>query len=89
MSDTRQSGLVVVEVEALERMIEACVRRALGAAPRESEVEWLDAREAAALLRVHPRTVARLVARGELPAGHAGRALRFKRSDLDAYLARQ
>jgi excisionase family DNA binding protein len=42
--------------------------------------------EAAAYLRVHERTVGRLLKRGELPGVKVGRQWRLRRADLDAYL---
>ena len=42
----------------------------------------LTTQEAAELLHVHPRTVQRLVERGELAAVHLGAAVRFDRGDL-------
>jgi excisionase family DNA binding protein len=42
----------------------------------------LTTREAADRLRVHPRTVQRLVERGELSAVHLGSAVRFDPADL-------
>ena len=48
----------------------------------------LTTREAADLLQVHPRTVQRLVERGELAAVHVGTAVRFDRSDLADLTAR-
>jgi excisionase family DNA binding protein len=44
----------------------------------------LTTREAADILRVHPRTVQRLVRSGALPAVRLGRAIRFERRDLSA-----
>jgi excisionase family DNA binding protein len=44
--------------------------------------------EAAGLLHVHPRTVQRLVERGELSAVHLGSAVRFERRDVDELVAR-
>jgi len=44
--------------------------------------------EAADLLHVHPRTVQRLVERGELAAVHVGTAVRFERTDLADLTAR-
>ena len=43
--------------------------------------------EAAKLLHVHPRTVQRLVERGELSAVHLGGAVRFDPGDLDGLIA--
>jgi excisionase family DNA binding protein len=48
----------------------------------------LTTREAADLLHVHPRTVQRLVERGELAAVHVGTAVRFDRTDLADLTAR-
>jgi excisionase family DNA binding protein len=42
----------------------------------------LTTREAACLLRVHPRTIQRLVERGELEAVHLGAAVRFDPRDV-------
>jgi excisionase family DNA binding protein len=48
----------------------------------------LTTQEAAELLHVHPRTIQRLVERGELAAVHLGTAVRFDRSDLAALTGR-
>ena len=53
-----------------------------------AEVALLTTREAAELLRVHPRTVQRLIERGELAAVHVGAAVRFDRADLVDLTAR-
>lgn len=42
----------------------------------------LTTQEAADLLHVHPRTIQRLVERGQLAAVHVGTAVRFDRDDL-------
>ena len=42
--------------------------------------------EAATYLRLHPRTVGRLLAQGKLPGVKVGRQWRLRRTDLDAYL---
>jgi len=42
----------------------------------------LTTQEAADLLHVHPRTIQRLVERGQLAAVHVGTAVRFDRMDL-------
>jgi len=51
--------------------------------------EWLDADAAAAWLGLHPRTLARMAARGELPAAKVGRQARYRLRDLEAHLALQ
>ena len=48
----------------------------------------LTTREAAEVLHVHPRTVQRLVERGELSAVHLGGAVRFDPLDLGGLVAR-
>jgi excisionase family DNA binding protein len=45
--------------------------------------------EAAAYLRVKPRTVYQWVWRGRIPFLKAGSAVRFSRTELDAWLARR
>jgi excisionase family DNA binding protein len=48
----------------------------------------LTTQEAAEFLHVHPRTIQRLVERGELAAVHVGSAVRFERTDLVELTAR-
>src|SRR5690348_12205099 len=45
--------------------------------------------ETAALLRIHPRTVQRLVERGQLEAIHLGTAVRFDPGDVAALTERE
>ena len=52
------------------------------AAPATPSVALLTTEEAAALLHVHPRTVQRLVERGDLSAVHLGGAVRFDPLDV-------
>ena len=40
-------------------------------------------------LKVNPRTIYRLIHRGDLPAVRVGRQWRFRQSDVDAWLDRQ
>ena len=48
--------------------------------------EWLGSPDAAELCGVTQRTLYRLVDQGRVPAYAIGRVLRFKRSDLEAFL---
>lgn len=48
----------------------------------------LTTQETASLLRVHPRTVQRLVERGQLSAIHVGAAVRFEPADVADLTAR-
>lgn len=54
--------------------------------PKDIKEPLLDSRQAAAILRVHPRTVQRLVHRGEIHAVHVGRLWRFRPSALEAWM---
>jgi excisionase family DNA binding protein len=45
-----------------------------------------DSSEAAAYLRIHPRTLTRMARRGEIPSIHIGKLWRFRRTDLDEWL---
>ncbi len=46
----------------------------------------LDSREAAAILKVHPRTLQRLVHRGQIHAVQVGKLWRFRPSALEAWM---
>jgi excisionase family DNA binding protein len=48
----------------------------------------LDSQQAAAILKVHPRTLQRLVHRGEINAVHVGKLWRFRASALAAWIDR-
>ena len=48
--------------------------------------ELLTTEEAAAYLRLHPRTISRLIKQGELPGVKVGRQWRVRRADLEARL---
>jgi excisionase family DNA binding protein len=47
---------------------------------------FLNSREAAALLQIHPKTLQRLARKGELRGMRVGRLWRFRASDLDAWV---
>ena len=49
----------------------------------------LDAIEAAALLRIHPKTLQKKARRGEIPGRHPCKYWRFRVSDLNDWLSRQ
>lgn len=46
----------------------------------------LDSDEAAALLKIHPKTLQRMARRGEIPAIQIGKLWRFRASDLSHWL---
>ena len=49
----------------------------------------LDSHEAAALLRIHPKTLQKQARRGEIKGSHIGKLWRFRVSDLNEWLWRQ
>lgn len=49
----------------------------------------LDSTEAAALLRIHPKTLKKMASRGEIQARRVRRFWRFRASDLNDWLWRQ
>jgi excisionase family DNA binding protein len=77
--------LLLVDPDELERRIEAAVRRGVEARPVAPQ--WLDSRGAAELLGVCTRTVRNLAKSGDLPASRLGTHWRFRRADLEAWLA--
>ena len=80
-------GIVVVTASELRAIVRDAVREALAGTPVSTPEDWLDAGDAAAILRVHRRTVAKMAMAGTLPATRIGRLLRFRRSDVEAYLS--
>lgn len=51
-----------------------------------TEHTLLTCEEAATYLRLHPRTVGRMLQEGRLPGVKVGRQWRIRRADLDAFL---
>jgi excisionase family DNA binding protein len=70
----------------LRRQPQGQARTNDGTAPANGS-SLLTTREAACLLHVHPRTVQRLVERGELAAVRMGTAVRFDPSDLTGLIS--
>jgi excisionase family DNA binding protein len=48
----------------------------------------LDSDQAAALLKIHPKTLQRLARQGEIPGIQIGKLWRFRGSDLNAWMSR-
>ena len=72
---------------ALHKVIREAVRAEFAAVQDQAPVsEWLDTKGAAAILGVHVKTVERLARAGEIKSARAGRKLRFRREDVNAYL---
>lgn len=80
------TGVVIITPHELRALIRTEVRAALTEGIEREAAEWLDTRSAAELLKVHPRTVARMAQRGEVPSSRIGRLLRFERRELLAWL---
>jgi excisionase family DNA binding protein len=80
--------VIVTTAEELARIVREAVRAELEArdVAANDAPEWIDAKAAAAILRVHPRTIGNLAASGKLPSTRVGRLLRFRRADVLAYL---
>jgi excisionase family DNA binding protein len=49
----------------------------------------LDSSQAAALLRIHPKTLQKMARRGDIHGAHIGKLWRFRASDLNDWLYRQ
>ena len=56
--------------------------------PRIDREPLLDSHQAAAILKVHPRTLQRLVHRGEIAAVHVGKLWRVRASALAEWIDR-
>jgi len=54
--------------------------------PGNFQEPLLDSRQAAAILKIHPRTLQRLVHRGEIGAVHVGKLWRFKPSAIEEWI---
>ena len=72
-----------ITLDAIRAVVYEAVAVAL-----ESRDAWLDTDQAAAYVGVHPATIHNLVSKKRLPRyGEPGTALKFRRADLDAYVA--
>jgi excisionase family DNA binding protein len=95
-ASTEQLALPLFEANPLERKpsqskpsLDVVPSRVLSQAREANDAPaLLTTRELADLLHVHPRTVQRLVERGELSAVHLGAAVRFDPADVVDLTAR-
>ena len=56
--------------------------------PQSIKEALLDSHQAAAILKVHPRTLQRLVHRGKIHAIQVGKLWRFRASAIEAWIER-
>lgn len=77
--------LVVIEIDVLRELIREVVRDEHWETRPGSE--WVGTADAADILGYHPKTVAGMARRDEIPATRLGSQWRFRRADLDAHLA--
>ena len=49
----------------------------------------LDSEEAAAIMKVHPKTLQKLARQGRIPGVHVGKLWRFRASVIEAWIAQQ
>lgn len=77
--------LVLVDLDDLTALVREAVRAELSAVPADQS-EYLDARKLAELLGVARTTVPQLVKREGLPTIRLGRAYRFRRAEVVAWL---
>lgn len=76
--------MLTLQIDGLEDLVERIVSVKLALAEPDP---WLDAKAAAEHLHVSVQRVHDLVSQGRLPRhGAKGHRLRFRRSELDAYL---
>jgi excisionase family DNA binding protein len=74
--------------EILRPIVIEAVREVLAERSAEPPAEWLSTVEAAKVLDIHPKTLERMARSKEIPSARVGRCLRFRRADLETYLAR-
>jgi excisionase family DNA binding protein len=63
-------------------------RDALIGAREDTFEPLLDSNEAAALLKIHPKTIQKMARNGEISAIHIGKLWRFRASALDEWVKR-
>lgn len=72
----------------LDDPIDGAARKPV-ASERVSATQLLDSEEAAALMKVHPKTLQKLARRGELKGIHIGKLWRFREIDIADWIQRQ
>lgn len=79
--------LIVVSTRRLRAIVADELSKHRNAAPPQPPLpEYLTVEGAAELLSLHPRTVTKMAADGEIPSSRIGRRMRFLRSELAALL---
>jgi excisionase family DNA binding protein len=78
-----------LEVSMMDEKKPSVSERVLPILGRSGVEPLLDSHAAAALLGVHPRTLQRMVLRGEIAGVHVGKLWRFRPSAIDQWIERQ
>ena len=78
--------VVMVSLTELRALLSDEIRAALDDVKPRTGEEYLDSTCAAKVLGLHPKHVARLAKNGKLPGFRLGRAWRFSRADIDAFV---
>lgn len=81
------SRVIVVSVDELAELVRDAVRAEFERRDdRPEPCDWIGVPEAAELLGVHPDTVGKMARKHGLPVHRVGRKLRFRRSELEAWV---
>ena len=80
-------AVIVISPEELARIVREAVREELAARASEAAPEWLDTKQAAELVGVHRKTIAKLIKSEGLPVHRVGESIRrFSRAELLCWL---
>lgn len=75
-------------VDALRRRITELANSVPYARPKSEQASVMTEEEAAIQLRIHPATLGKVRRRGDITYVSVGRQIRYRQSDIDAYLER-
>ncbi len=73
-------------VEQLKALIREAVRQELAGASEQQQSDVLLREEAAAILKIHPKTLTKYAEQKKIRASKIGRDWRFRRADVMAFL---
>lgn len=72
---------------ATEKTLHNFEKKPVGSA--HSLIQLLDSDEAAAIMKIHPKTLQKLARKGELRGVHVGKLWRFRQIDIEEWIQRQ